>query len=101
MLDSLRAALAPTAPLCVQSRAAAERYSVTVYPWYPEAQRRRSAARVTLARPRLLDAMGYPVVLELERAVAALHDDAQARVVIVASEGRSCSTGIDRKELAA
>jgi enoyl-CoA hydratase len=57
--------------------------------------------RVTFARPHVLNAMHYATILELERVVDWLGQDAASRVVVITGAGRSFSTGIDLKELAA
>jgi enoyl-CoA hydratase/carnithine racemase len=57
--------------------------------------------RLTLNRPRVLNAFAYQGTVELLRAAQAIHDDPQARVAIIRGEGRAFCTGIDLKELAA
>ncbi len=58
-------------------------------------------ARLTLARPRVLNAMSFAMVLELERAVEAIGQDPDSAVVVIRGEGRAFCSGIDLKELAA
>ena len=57
--------------------------------------------RLTLNRPRALNAVNYQAVLELLEAAQAIHDDPTARAVVVRGAGRAFCTGIDLKELAA
>ena len=57
--------------------------------------------RLTLDRPNVLNAINYQGTLELHQAAQAIHDDPQARAVLVRGNGRAFSTGIDLKELAA
>ena len=57
--------------------------------------------RLTLDRPRVLNAFDYQGTVELLRAAEAIYNDAHARVVIIRGNGRAFSTGIDLKELAA
>src|SRR3954451_9063618 len=58
-------------------------------------------ARLTFRRPRVLNAMHFQAILELEQAVDALAADEPSRVVVIRGEGRAFSSGIDLKELAA
>ncbi len=58
-------------------------------------------ARVTFNRPRVLNAMDNQTTVELNLVAAALAKEREVRVVIVTGAGRSFSTGIDLKELAA
>jgi enoyl-CoA hydratase/carnithine racemase len=57
--------------------------------------------RITLARPRVLNALDAAVVRELAEAVACAERDADAWVVVIAGEGRAFSSGMDRTALAA
>ena len=57
--------------------------------------------RLTLDRPNVLNAINYQGTLELHQAAQAIHDDPQARAVLVRGNGRAFCTGIDLKELAA
>ena len=57
--------------------------------------------RLTLNRPRSLNAVDYQGTLELRHAAQAIHDDPHARVVLVRGAGRAFCTGIDLKELGA
>ncbi len=57
--------------------------------------------RLTLDRPEALNAFSYQGTLELHQAAQAIHDDPQARTVLIRGSGRAFSTGIDLKELAA
>ena len=57
--------------------------------------------RLTLNRPNVLNAINYQGTLELHQAAQAIHDNPQARAVLVRGNGRAFSTGIDLKELAA
>ena len=56
--------------------------------------------RLTLNRPRSLNAVDYLGTLELHRAAEAIHDDATARAVIIRGAGRAFCAGIDLRELA-
>jgi len=58
-------------------------------------------ARLTLNRPELLNAMNYQGALELNRAVEAIGDDPDIRIVLIRGAGRAFCTGIDLKELSA
>ena len=57
--------------------------------------------RLTLNRPRALNAVDYRGTLELHQAAQSIHDDATARAVIIRGAGRAFCAGIDLKELAA
>ena len=57
--------------------------------------------RLTLNRPRALNAVDYKGTVELHEAAQAIHDDPTARAVIIRGAGRAFCTGIDLKELAA
>jgi enoyl-CoA hydratase/carnithine racemase len=61
----------------------------------------RRVSTLTLARPELLNAMSYEAVLELNRAVEAVRDDAAVRLLLIRGEGRAFCTGIDLKQLSA
>jgi enoyl-CoA hydratase/carnithine racemase len=56
---------------------------------------------ITLTRPQVLNALDGPLVSELAAAVAAAAEDADAWVVVVTGEGRTFSSGMDRKALSA
>jgi enoyl-CoA hydratase/carnithine racemase len=56
-------------------------------------------ARVTLARPALLNAMNTQATLDLNVIADAIAEDKQVRIVIIGGEGRAFCTGIDLKEL--
>ncbi len=58
-------------------------------------------ARLTLNRPRLLNAMNYQATLELNRAAEEIRDDPEVRFLVIRGAGRAFCTGIDLKELAA
>jgi enoyl-CoA hydratase/carnithine racemase len=58
-------------------------------------------ARLTLNRPRVLNAMNFEAALELNRAVEAVRDDPAVRLLLIRGAGRAFCTGIDLKELAA
>lgn len=55
--------------------------------------------RLTLNRPRLLNAMDYQGAVDLNRAAEAIRDDPEARVVLIRGAGRAFCTGIDLKQL--
>ena len=57
--------------------------------------------RLTLDRPDVLNAINYRGTQELHQAAQAIHDDPQARAVLIRGNGRAFCTGIDLKELAA
>lgn len=57
--------------------------------------------RLTLNRPRVLNAVNYQGTVELLQAAQAIHDDPKARVALVRGNGKSFCTGIDLKELGA
>ena len=57
--------------------------------------------RLTLNRPRSLNAVDYRGTVDLLRAAQAIHDDPRARVAIIRGAGRAFCAGIDLKELAA
>ena len=57
--------------------------------------------RLTLNRPRALNAVDYRGTLELHQAAQAIHDHPTARAVIIRGAGRAFCAGIDLKELAA
>src|ERR671935_3125353 len=56
--------------------------------------------RLTLNRPRLLNAMSYQGALDLNRAAELIRDDPDVRVVLIRGAGRAFCTGIDLKQLA-
>jgi enoyl-CoA hydratase/carnithine racemase len=58
-------------------------------------------ARLTLDRPRVLNAGNRRWVAELTEAVRRLDEHPDARVVVVTGAGRAFSTGVDLTELAA
>ncbi len=55
-------------------------------------------ARVTLNRPRVLNAMNRQMWTDLEAALAAAGADPEIKAVVVTGEGRAFSTGADLKE---
>jgi len=55
-------------------------------------------ARLTLARPERLNAMGATMLRELAEAAAWLNDQAEVRAVIVSGEGRAFCAGADLKD---
>jgi len=57
--------------------------------------------RITLARPRVLNALDGRLAEELAEAVALVERDDEAWVVVVSGEGRAFSSGMDRTALAA
>ena len=57
--------------------------------------------RLTLDRPRMLNAIDYQGTRELRHAAQAIHDDTRARVVLIRGAGRAFCTGINLKELGA
>ena len=57
--------------------------------------------RLTLDRPKVLNAINYQATLELHQAAQAIHDDPHARAVLIRGNGRAFCSGIDLKELAA
>jgi enoyl-CoA hydratase len=57
--------------------------------------------RLTLNRPRVLNAMNYQGSLDMNRAAEMIRDDPQVRLVVIRGAGRAFCTGIDLKELAA
>src|SRR5262249_1966937 len=79
--------------------------------WYPvgvsfEGAHVRYAAekgvgRITLTRPRVLNALHTPLVEELAECAARAERDPDAAVVVVTGEGRAVSSGMDRTALAA
>src|SRR5262245_66427325 len=56
-------------------------------------------ARITLARPRVLNALNVPLAEELAEAVVLAEKDPEAWVVVVSGEGRAFSSGMDRTAL--
>lgn len=56
-------------------------------------------AQVVLNRPRLLNAMNYPAVCDLDAVSQRLEDDQEVRVVTIEGAGRAFCTGIDLKDL--
>ena len=56
--------------------------------------------RLTLNRPRALNAVNFQGTAELHEAAQAIHDDPTARAVIIRGAGRAFCAGIDLKELA-
>src|SRR5262245_18521782 len=58
-------------------------------------------ARITLARPRVLNALNVPLAEELAEAVVLAETDSEAWVVVVSGEGRAFSSGMDRTALSA
>src|SRR4029453_7750021 len=58
-------------------------------------------ARLTLDRPRVLNAGNRQWVADLNEAVRRLERAPEARVVVLTGAGRAFSTGVDLKELAA
>lgn len=57
--------------------------------------------RLTLNRPRLLNAMNYQGSLDMNRVAEEIRDDPDLRVVLVRGAGRAFCTGIDLKQLQA
>src|SRR5262245_51567872 len=57
--------------------------------------------RLTLNRPRVLNAMNYQGTLDLNRVAEMIRDDQDIRLVVIRGEGRAFCTGIDLKQLAA
>ena len=57
--------------------------------------------RLTLNRPEVLNAVNYQGARDLQQAAQAIHDDPQARAVLIRGNGRAFCTGIDLKELSA
>lgn len=55
-------------------------------------------ARVTLNRPRVLNAINRELLLGLDRALADLERDGEVRAVILSGAGRAFSSGFDLKE---
>jgi enoyl-CoA hydratase/carnithine racemase len=60
-----------------------------------------AVARLTLDRPRVLNAGNRRWVADLNEAVRRLQRTPEARVVVLTGAGRAFSTGVDLKELAA
>ena len=58
-------------------------------------QRRPGVAQVTMSRPAVFNAFDEAMIGELDAAFAALADDAQVRVIVLAGEGRHFSAGAD------
>ena len=58
-------------------------------------------ARVTLNRPEALNAMPYPMVVEMDAIAERLQFNGDIRLVVVTGAGRAFSAGIDLKALAA
>ena len=56
-------------------------------------------ARITINRPRLLNAMNHDAVRELESIVDLISESNGIRLVAVTGAGRAFSTGIDLKDL--
>ena len=56
---------------------------------------------ITLARPQVLNALDSQLVADLAAAVAAAAADPDAWMIVVTGEGRSFSSGMDRKALSA
>lgn len=59
------------------------------------------AARLTLNRPHLLNAVNYRGSMELKSVTQEIHDDPDLRMVLIRGAGRAFCTGIDLKELSA
>jgi len=57
--------------------------------------------RITLSRPRVLNALNARLTAELDEATALAERDGEAAVVVVAGEGRAFCSGMDRTALAA
>lgn len=55
--------------------------------------------RLTLSRPRLLNAMNFQGALDLNTAAEAIRDDPEVRLVLIRGAGRAFCTGIDLKQL--
>jgi enoyl-CoA hydratase/carnithine racemase len=55
--------------------------------------------RLTLSRPRLLNAMNFQGALDLNTAAEAIRDDPDVRLVLIRGAGRAFCTGIDLKQL--
>lgn len=64
-------------------------------------ERDGKVARLTLDRPDLLNAMNFQATLDLNAAVEAVRDDADARLLVIRGAGRAFCTGIDLKQLSA
>ena len=63
--------------------------------------RERKVARLTFERPKMLNAMHYESVLDMNRAVESIRDDPDVRLVVIRGSGRAFCTGIDLKEWSA
>lgn len=57
--------------------------------------------RLTLNRPRLLNAMNYQGSLDMNRIAEVIRDDPDLRLVVIRGAGRAFCTGIDLKQLQA
>lgn len=62
---------------------------------YVELARRDAVATVTMRRPEVHNAFNERVIAELSEAFDAVTSDAETRVVVLAGEGRSFSSGAD------
>ncbi|MCG8468378.1 MAG: enoyl-CoA hydratase/isomerase family protein [Gemmatimonadetes bacterium] len=64
-------------------------------------ERRGRVGRLTLDRPRLLNAVDYQATLDLNELLDAIEADDALRVLVIRGEGRAFCTGIDLKQLSA
>jgi methylglutaconyl-CoA hydratase len=58
-------------------------------------QRRAQVAQITMSRPEVFNAFDEAMIGELDAAFAALADDAQVRVIVLAGAGKHFSAGAD------
>ncbi len=63
-----------------------------------EVVRRGAVATVTIRRPEVHNAFNEHVIAQLNEAFDDLRNDAKARVVVLAGEGRSFSAGDEGRE---
>ena len=56
-------------------------------------------ATITLNRPEVLNALNRQMLIDMETALAEVHNDAGVKVLIITGEGRAFSTGVEMKEL--
>src|SRR5882757_1931844 len=62
-------------------------------------ERSGGVVRLTLNRPETRNALSHELLTRLDQALAALSDDAESRVVVIAANGPIFCSGHDLKEL--
>ena len=54
---------------------------------------------ITLNRPKVLNAVNYPMMREIMQVLDSAEDDKKVRVIVLKGQGRAFSSGADFKEM--